>query len=91
VASNVHNGDTIDLPDAPLQVLVICGDHVALMLFDPVDQAVISVGAGVKAGESLKTWVLSKLESQSVAMTHFLQLSDGAVCYAWYALSQQAV
>ena len=56
--SNVHDGDTRNLSDSALQVLIAGGHNVALVLHHAVDETVISVSSLVSAGQPLKPGVL---------------------------------
>jgi hypothetical protein len=46
---NIHDGHSWYLPDPPLEIFIAGSDDVAPVLFDSVDNTVISIGAFVIA------------------------------------------
>ena len=80
---DVHDGDTRNLAQSPLQVAIAGGHDVAAMLGDSVDQAVVSVRPLVGAGEPLEARVLGDALGHSELRPQLLQLSHDAVGDAW--------
>lgn len=56
--SDVHNGDTRDLADSSLEVLIVGSYYIAPVLLDSINQAVISIGTFVRAMKPLEARVL---------------------------------
>lgn len=76
-----HDGDTRDLSNPPLEILVAGGHNVHSVLSDSFNDAVVSVGALVVAFEPLKTRIFCDFEGDSVFDSELLQLSNHTVSY----------
>jgi hypothetical protein len=58
MSSDVHYGYTRDLADSSLEVLIVGCNYIAPVLLDPINQAVISIGALMRAMKPLEARVL---------------------------------
>jgi hypothetical protein len=72
---HAHNWNTRDLSDPPLQISVVGRDQVDAVLHDPIDDAVVGVGALVVAREALPAFVARNSQRNTVLWTKLLQLS----------------
>lgn len=86
-----HNWDTGDFADAALEVLIASGHDVALVLGDPVHQAIVGVGARVRALDPLEAGILGDAQGHPVLLAQLLQLRHHAVGDDGDALGQQAI
>ena len=58
MSCDVHNGYTWDLANPSLEVLIVGCNYIAPVLLDPINQAVISIGALMRAMKPLEARVL---------------------------------
>lgn len=75
-ACNVHQWDTRDLAHAATQFTITRGDNVALVALYPLNDAIIRIGALVRALEALEPWVPSDPKGNAVFGTQLLQFRD---------------
>lgn len=96
-----HDGNTRNLPNPTLQVLIAGGDDVATILpftathhaysSNTLHDTVISIGSLVRAGESLEAGVFGQAESHMVARAQLLQLRHNAIGDIRNALCEQTI
>ncbi len=91
VRHDIHDRHSGYLPDSSLEILVAGGHYVASMLLDPLDYAVIGVGALVVAFEPFEARVLRDPQGDAVLDSELLEFSHHAISDVGDALAQQAV
>lgn len=86
-----ENEDQCDLPNPPLEITIVSCHNIDAMFDDPINQAIIGIGAWVVAFDSFKSRVLSDTESQTILLAQLLQLGQHTICNDRDTLGIQAV
>lgn len=88
---NVHDGNTGDFANTPLQILVTGGDDVDATPLHSFHKAVISVGTLVGACKPLKSWILGHSKCDFEFVAQLFELPHDTVCNVPRTFCKQAI